>query len=60
MAIKAIKYFNNLIPSQQQNLNNNNFENLKEEIKLEFFLQKVKGTYSIRATLLDNKLNRYD
>ena len=60
MAIKAIKYFNNLIPSQQQNLNNNNFENLKEEIKLEFFLQNVKGTYSIRATLLDNKLNRYD
>ena len=44
MAIKAIKYFNNLIPSQQQNLNNNNFENLKEEIKLEFFLQNVKGT----------------
>ena len=59
MAIKAIKYFNTLIPNEQKNLNNN-YGNLKEKIKLEFFLQNVKGIYSIRANLLDNKLNGYD
>ena len=58
--IKAIKFFNNLFPNEKKILNNNNYENLKEKIKLEFFLQNVKGVYSIRANLLDNKLNGYD
>ena len=58
--IKAIKFFNNLFPNEQNNLNNNNFVGLEEKIKLEFSLQNVKGTYSIRANLLDNKLNGYD
>ena len=52
----STKYFNDLGSSEQQNLQNDDLNTLKEKVKLEFSIQNSsKGVYSISAKLYDEK-----
>lgn len=59
--IKAIKYFNNLNPSEIKNIPEDDIQSLNEKMKLEFSIKNAKeGTkYSISAHLLDRKIEDF-
>ena len=59
--IKATKYFNNLDSSENKPISNDDLENLKEKIKLEFILDGVGQPFSyyIQANLLDSNVSPY-
>ena len=60
--IKAVKYFNNLNPTDKKEIPKDDLESLNEKVKLEFLLQNAKQelTYSINAKLLDREVSSYN
>ena len=60
--VKAIKYFNNLNPSEKKQEGEDDLDSLNEKVRLEFSLQNALQdfTYSIKANLLNGQLSSYN